>query len=377
MSNTRIDFLYLSEADMVEAGVTNMSECVDSMIEMFKLMSDGDYLMGGANQNSHGILLMFPETSPFPNMPLAGPDRRFMAMPAYLGGKFNIAGMKWYGSNVANKDKGLPRSILMVMLSDKDTGAPLALMSANLLSAYRTGAVPGVGAKYLARKGSKVVGVIGPGVMNKTAMSSFMCTCPDLDTVKICGRRRVTSEGFAEFVKEHFPRITNIEIVDSIEAAVRGSDIVSVATSGSVGSDTYPFIQEEWIKPGALFCMPANIKFDDDFILNRARNVLDNIKLYEAWSEEIPAPRHEVIGLLGVHYMDLIEQGTMERSQIDDLGDIIAGRTPARKSDDEIILYTVGGMPVEDLAWGTTLYRKALEKGIGTKLNLWDIPLMA
>jgi len=377
MSDTKIDFLYLSEADMLEVGVTNMSECVDSMIEMFKLMSDGDYIMGGANQNSHGIMLSFPKTSPFPNMPLDGPDRRFMAMPAYLGGKFDMAGMKWYGSNKANKEKGLPRSILMVMLSDKDTGAPIALMSANLLSAYRTGAIPGVGAKYLAKKDSKVVGIIGPGVMNKTALSSFMCTCPNLDTVKICGRRRVTSDAFAEYVKTNFPQITTIEIVDSMEEAVRGSDIVSVATSGSVGSHTYPFIKEEWIKPGTLFCMPANIKFEEDFILNRARNVADNIKLYEAWSEEIPAPRHEIIGLLAVYYMDLIERGVMDRSQIDDLGDIIAGKTPARKSDDEIILYTVGGMPVEDVAWGTTLYRKAIEKGIGTKLNLWDVPFMA
>ena len=49
---------------------------------------------------------------------------------------------------------GLPRSILMMILNDKDTGAPLALMSANLVSAYRTGGIPGVGAKYLARKDS-------------------------------------------------------------------------------------------------------------------------------------------------------------------------------------------------------------------------------
>jgi len=376
MQNTKIDFIYLSEADMIEAGVTDMGGCVDSMIEMFKLLSDGDYVMGGANHNSHGSMLSFPETSPFPNMPLDGPDRRFMAMPAYLGGKFDMAGMKWYGSNAANKDKGLPRSILMVMLNDKETGAPMALMSANLLSAYRTGAIPGVGAKYLARKDSKVVGLIGPGVMNKTTLASLMYTCPNLDTVKICGRRRVTSEAYADYVKTSFPQITTIEIVASMEEAVRGADIVSVATSGSVGSHTYPFIKEEWIKPGALFCMPANIKFEDDFILNRARNVVDNLKLYETWGEEIPAPRHEVIGLLAVHYMDLIEKGVMDKSQINDLGDIIAGRTPARKSDDEIILYTVGGMPVEDVAWGTTLYRKAIEKGIGKKLNLWDVPFM-
>jgi len=78
-------------------------------------------------------------------MPIMTTDRRFMAMPAYLGGEFFKAGVKWYGSNIANRDKDLPRSILMFMLNDVDTGAPLALMSANLLSAYRTGAIPGVG----------------------------------------------------------------------------------------------------------------------------------------------------------------------------------------------------------------------------------------
>nr|WP_320026907.1 tyramine oxidase subunit B [uncultured Acetobacterium sp.] len=377
MNDTKIDFLYLSEPDMIAAGVENMAECVDTMIEMFKLMSDGDYIMGGANQNSHGIMLSFPETSPFPNMPLNGPDRRYMAMPAYLGGEFDMAGMKWYGSNTANKEKGLPRSILTVMLNEKDTGAPMALMSANILSATRTGAIPGVGAKYLARKDSKVVGIIGPGVMNRTALASFMVTCPNIDSIKINGRRRVTSEAFADYVKAEFPQITTIEIVDTMEEAVRGADIISVATSGSVGSDSYPYIEEAWIKPGALFCMPANIKFDDDFILNRARNVVDNYKLYEAWSEELPAPRHEIVGLLAVHYMDLIEKGMMNPEDISDLGNIIAGRTPARQSDDEIILYTVGGMPVEDIAWGTKLYRKALEKGIGTKLNLWEKPHLA
>ena len=105
-------------------------------------------------------MITFPDHPEFPGMPQNADDRRFMAMPAYLGGKYQMAGMKWYGSNVENKKKGLPRSILMMMLNDKDTGAPLALMSANLVSAYRTGGIPGVGAKYLARKDAKVASVI-------------------------------------------------------------------------------------------------------------------------------------------------------------------------------------------------------------------------
>ena len=158
MGYPKIDFLYLSEDDMIAAGVKDMKSCVEAMEEMFKLMKVGDYRMGGANGNSHGSMVMFPEKSPFPEMPVDGPDRRFMAMPAYLGGKFDMAGMKWYGSNAANKEKGLPRSILMLILNDKDTGAPLAFMSANILSAYRTGAVPGVGFKYFAGEDAKTIG---------------------------------------------------------------------------------------------------------------------------------------------------------------------------------------------------------------------------
>ena len=101
-----------------------------------------------------------------------------------------MAGMKWYGSNVENRDKGLPRSILMVMLNDKDTGAPLALMSANLLSAYRTSGIPGAGVKNLAVKNAKVLGIVGPGVINITAIETFAALRPTLDTLKIKGRGR-------------------------------------------------------------------------------------------------------------------------------------------------------------------------------------------
>ncbi|MFX5271977.1 ornithine cyclodeaminase, partial [Acinetobacter baumannii] len=87
-----------------------------------------------------------------------------------LGGRFRTAGVKWYGSNLENREKGLPRSILTFVLNDADTAAPLAFMSANLLSAYRTGAIPGVGARHLARKDSKVFGLMGPGVMGKTTL---------------------------------------------------------------------------------------------------------------------------------------------------------------------------------------------------------------
>ncbi len=377
MSGMNTEFIYLSEQDMIKAGVTDMAECVETMEDMFKLMKIGDYRMGGANGNSHGVMMAFPSESPFPNMPKDGPDRRFMAMPAYLGGKYDMVGMKWYGSNTDNKAKGLPRSILMLTLNDKDTGAPLAYMSANILSAYRTGAVPGVGVKYLAKEDSKVVGIIGPGVMNKTAFAAIMAVRPGIETVKIKGRSAKSSDSFIKFLNEEYPQIKDIQVVDTEENAVRGCDIISIATSSPTGDPSfYPYVKEEWIEPGAIFCCPASARFDDDFILNRARIVTDNIQLYEAWEEEMDFPAYNTIPIPAVHCMDLIAEGKMKKEQVDDLGDMLVGKIPMHRKENEIIIYSIGGMPVEDVAWGTVVYRRALEMGIGTKLELWSTPYM-
>lgn len=376
MAYPKVDFLYLSEDDMIAAGVKDMKACVETMEEMFKLMKLGNYRMGGANGNSHGSMVMFPESSPFPEMPVDGPDRRFMAMPAYLGGKFDMAGMKWYGSNVENKKKGLPRSILMLILNDKDTGAPLAFMSANILSAYRTGAVPGVGFKYFSREDADTIAIIGPGVMSLTALAAAVAVRPTLKTVKVKGHGKASLDKFIAHTKAEYPGL-NIYAVDSIEEAVKDADIVSVSTSSPTGDPSlYPYIAEEWIKPGAVIESTAALRFDDDFVINRARTITDNIMLYEAWEEEMKPDAYNTIPIPAVRVEDLISEGKMQPKQIDDLGDVLLGRIPVHRKKDEIIIYSVGGMPTEDVAWGTMVYRNALEKGIGTKLNLWETPKM-
>lgn len=376
MEYPKIDLLYLNEDDMIKAGVKDMAGCVEAMEEMFKLMKIGDYRMGGANGNSHGCMVMFPESSPFPEMPVDGPDRRFMAMPAYLGGKFDMAGMKWYGSNAENKKKGLPRSILTLILNDKDTGAPLAFMSANILSAYRTGAVPGVGFKYFAKEDAETIGIVGPGVMSKTALAAAMAVRPSLKTVKVKGRGQASLNKFIKHVEKTYPDVT-VYAVDTIEEAVRDSDIVSVSTSSPTGNpELYPYIAEEWIKPGAIIESTAALRFDDDFVINRARTVTDNIKLYEAWEEEMKPDAYNTIPIPAVHVEDLIAQGKMKPEQVDDLGDVLLGKIPVHRSEDEVVIYSVGGMPVEDIAWGSMVYRNALKKGIGKKLNLWETPKM-
>ena len=376
--STRIDFLYLSEQDMIRAGVTDMPACITSMEEMFKLLYHGDYRMAGPNNDSHGAMVTFPENSPFPTMPKPTADRRMMAMPAYLGGNFQTAGVKWYGSNIANREKGLPRSILMFTLNDADTGAPLAHMSANLLSAYRTGAIPGVGAKYLARQDSRVIGLLGPGVMGKTTIAAFLSVCPNVNTVKVKGRGAASLDAFIAWLKNTYPQVTTIQIVDTLEEVVRDSDLVAYCSSGETGdASTYPIVKREWVKAGAFLAMPALCALDEGMERADVRKVLDNTGLYNAWFEEVPKPAHNTIPIIGVRFMDMLAEGALTADQLEDIGQIIAGDAPGRKNDDEIIIMSVGGMPVEDVAWGTVLYRNALQRNIGVKLNLWETPELA
>lgn len=377
MSKPRIDFLYLSEPDMIKAGVTDMAKCVDTMEEVLMLLSKGDYRMGGKNGNSHGVMMSFPEKPEFPGMPCDGPDKRFMAMPAYIGGSFQMAGMKWYGSNVENRKDGIPRSILMVALNEPDTGIPLAYMSGNLISSYRTGAIPGVGTKLFAKPDSKVCGFFGPGVMSRTALAAFAATCPNLDTVKIKGRGQASIDSFVSFVKEKYPQFKTIQVVDNVEELVKDSDVLCFASTSDDNPSTYPMVKEEWIKPGAVITCPSAVNFEDDFLINKARLVVDNKKLYEAWADEYPYPTFGTVNIVGSKFTDLVHDGKLDWDNVDNIGDVVSGVKPGRTSDDEIIVYSVGGMPVEDVAWGKIIYENAKKLGIGTLLNLWETPELA
>ncbi|MGN0275369.1 MAG: tyramine oxidase subunit B [Chordicoccus sp.] len=371
-----IDFLFLNEEDMIKAGVTDMPACVDAMEEVLKLLGMGDFMMGGENHYSHGTKLAFPEESPFPEMPSGkGEDRRFLAMPAYIGGPFDNAGVKWYGSNMENKKKGLPRSILMFILTDKDTGAPKAFMSANMLSAYRTGAVSGAGLRYLARKDSKVAGIYGPGVIGKTTFEAIMDACPEVDTVKVKGRSQRGIDSFTEYVHEKFPKV-KVVTVDSLEAMVRDTDVMAFCATSGHDLSKYPHVQKEWVKPGATITCPGGAEFADDFLVNDCRLAVDALGLYHAWATEFPYPTYGGVTIVGTKFMDLEHEGKLKEEDITDMGQVILGNQSGRKSDDEIIVYSVGGMPVEDVAWATVCLKKAKELGIGTPLHLWDKPIM-
>lgn len=364
---------------MIEAGVGDLAKCVETMEETLILLARGDYRMAGASGNSHGAQVNFPDNPEHEGMPANGPDRRFMAMPAYVGGRFRASGVKWYGSNVENRNHDLPRSIHLFVLNDTDTGAPLAVMSANTLSAYRTGAVPAVGVKHLAVDNAETVGIVGPGVMSRTIFSASKTQRPSIKNLKIKGRSQGSTERAAEWFRSEFPDV-NVSVVETEQEAIEGSDIIIGGTSTSPdGPSGFPYFKTEWLKPGALVLAPAAARFDDDFVANKARLVVDYKGLYSEWFHENgPGVTYEqLLGIPGNRWWDMVQEGTLKESDLANIGEIAEGKVPGRTNDEEIFFYSIGGMPVEDVTWATDIYNNAVEKGIGTKLNLWDAPLLS
>ena len=384
MGYPKIDFLYLNEKDMIEAGVLDAAGCIETMRDTMELFGKKDFLLGGPNADEHGLQMNFPQKSDIEGFPLDdGPDRRFMAMPAYLGGRFHIAGQKFYGSNSHNAALGLPRSILMVTLSDVDTGAPKAIMSANLLSAMRTGAMPAMAATYLANKDSEVLSLLGPGVINKCALMCYMEVLPNIKKIKIRGSssKSKTALAMKEFIEETYPQVKEIVICDSLEEACRDADVVSEAMS--VTKENMEEFKLEWFKKGAtVFSMGSFLyrKYED---FKNTTMVVDNYGMYQKYLNNFIArgpvdafgnKREWVI--MGIHFVHLVKTGQVQREQVINLCDIVNGKSAGRTSHDEIVMCSIGGMPLEDLSWGYDCYQRAMKKGLGTSLNLWDAPYM-
>jgi ornithine cyclodeaminase len=369
---------------MIDAGVLDAGGCVEAMRDVMSLFGKGDFLLGGPKNDEHGLQMNFPKTKDIEGFPLDnGPDRRFNAMPAYLGGRFHMAGQKWYGSNHDNIRKGLPRSILMATLNDVDTGAPVAYMSANLLSAMRTGAMPAMAASYLANKDSKVLSILGPGVINKCALMCYLSVLPGIEKVKIKGSSPTSASTLSmkAFIEEKYPQIREIEICESLKDACSDADVVSEAMS--VTPDKAEEFHIDWFKKGAsVFSMGSFLYRNFDELIGTTM-VVDNYGMYDKYMnnfiargpvDELGNKREWVI--MGIHFIHLVREGKIKREQVLNLCDIVNGITPGRKSHDEIVMCSSGGMPIEDVAWGYDCYKKAVELGIGTKLNLWDEPFM-
>lgn len=299
-------------------------------------------------------------------------------MPAYLGGRFHVAGEKWYGSNGNNRSIGLPRSILMMMLNDVETGKPLAYMSGNLLSSMRTGAMPGLAAKLLARDDSKVLTLVGPGVICRSSLRAIMSQRFDIDTIKIKGSSPTSANTIKmkEYIEENYPQVKNIVLCRDMEEALKDADIITEAVSCKEGE--WPEYKREWLKPGALVISTSTFNMEHKSIVD-LKKVIDNYGMYENYAEEdnvgYDAEGNRLhTGCMGEDFVYMVQDGLIERDSLTTFGEIIRGKKPGRESDDEIILVSIEGMPTEDVAWAYECYTYALVHDIGTKLKVWDRP---
>jgi ornithine cyclodeaminase len=277
---------------------------------------------------------------------------RIMAMPAYVGGETQMAGLKWIPSVPSNQTRGLPRGIGVVLLSDPETGLPCALMDGTVVSAMRTGAVSGVAAQALARPGAAVLGLLGAGVQARTQLMALERTLASLEEIRIFDVVPEKAEALAGDRSDGPSRV----VVERPEEAVRGCDVVVPVTMAPE-----PFIPAAWLDPGSVAISVSSLDFDVDVVPASDLLVADDVTHETGHAARLLA-RAEAAGAL-------------DREAVVDLGAILAGDHPGRASDEDRVVVSPIGLGIEDVAWAAWIYRRAEAKGLGTEQTLWTDPV--
>jgi alanine dehydrogenase len=271
-------------------------------------------------------------------------------MPSFMEEQ-DISGVKIVNVHPDNREKGLPTVMAVVVLNSTETGAPLAVMDGSYLTDMRTGAAGGVATKYLARRDSRVVGMVGVGDQARTqllAISEVM----DIDEVKITSRKPSSCDSFEKEMKQavncDFTRKGSIEDVCDCDVLVTTTPVRS------------PIVRSEWVRDGthinAIGADAMGKQELESSLLKRSKVIVDDI-VQASHSGEVNVS---------------ISSGAFSETDIyAELGEIVAGTKPGRESDEEITIFDSTGLAVQDLVTANMVYEKALEKGIGKKLELF------
>ena len=210
-----------------------------------------------------------------------------------------------------------------------------------------------------------------------------MTVLTNIKKVKIKGSRPDSESTLSlkKFIEDTYPQVTEIEICETLKQACSDADVISEAMS--VTPDKAEEFHLDWFKKGAsIFSMGSFLYRQFDELVNTTM-VVDNYGMYDKYMnnfiargavDEFGKKREWVI--MGIHFIHLVREGKIKKEQVLNLCDIVNNITPGRKTHDEIVMCSSGGMPIEDVAWGYDCYMKAIEEGIGTTLNLWDKPYL-
>ncbi len=264
-------------------------------------------------------------------VPVAEHGGFFALMPAYVGGALGAKLVTFYPQN-----QGVPTHHATILLFKPETGEPLVSMDGRLITEVRTAAVSAVATKRLARPDASVLALIGSGVQARSHLEA-------LRLVRGFEEVRVWSPHNAGT----FARQFDVRATASAEEAVRGADVVVVATTSKT-----PVLFGEWLSPGAHVNAVGAPRPDwrelDDEVLRRARVYVDS---HEAAFKESG---------------DVIAAG----ETIAEVGEVVVGAKPGRESLEEITLFKSLGLAVEDVATADLIYRRATNTASAENKNI-------
>ena len=329
------DLLFLNQADVRATGIT-MPQTIQIVERVLALHDEGK-----VNLPSKVIL------------DLGEHERgRINAMPAYVGGEFEICGIKWIAGFPHNPKKyGIPRAHAIIVLNDSESGVPLAIMDGSFISAMRTGAVSGVGAKYLANPDSEVAGIIGCGVQAKTQLTALKSALPSITNLRCYDIMTESSRNFAKWAHEELA--LQAEIATSPQQAVEEADVIVTATVADE-----PIVKAAWLKKGSFFSHIGSFQEEEEEVIYSADKVVVDL-----WHEVL----HRGTPLLARLY----HAGKITEERIHaNIGEIIRGNKSGRTSKDERIFYSPLGLGSEDVGVASFIYHQAKQKGFGVTLAI-------
>lgn len=322
-----MEVLYLSRRDVEKVNVS-VKEVIDSVREAYR-------------EKGLGYAEMPPKPGIHPR------EEAFIhAMPAYLP-RVEAAGLKWVSGYLSNPKKGLPYIMGLLILNDPDTGAPIAVMDATWITAYRTGASTAVTAEHLARRDSESIGIIGCGVQGRSNLEALVEVFSNTTTVyafDIDGSK-------LEKYKSEMEGKLGVDIIACKDprVVVENSDIVVTATP--ILKKPKPVVEAEWVKRGSL-AVPLDF---DSYWKPEAIKSMD--KIYTDDKEQL------------FYYKTLGYFKAIDRVE-GEISEVILGKVPGRTSDDEKIMSMNLGVAVLDVAVAKLVFEKAKKKGVGVWLPL-------
>ncbi len=333
------EILFLKQEDVIAAGLLDMKNILEVTEYTFKMLGEGKVLQPTK------IFMGMPDSE---NWTSYG-----MSMPSYVGGEYDIAGFKWAAESVYNATQpGMPYGIDVVILSDPKTMYPKAILDGTITTAMRTSAAAGVCAKYNARKNSKVAALIGAGVIGRTMIMAIAESVPSLEEIRIVDLDIKKAEDLAK----EFEGKYNVVPCSDAKKAIGDADVVVTETTSRKD-----FIPKAWLLKNATVIQMEAHAFEEEVLLTADKIVLDS------WEQMTHLDGHLLKGLR--------ESGKLTREQIIQVQELATGQRKGRENDDEFVFCGTAGMGSVDVAIAYKMYLSAREKGLGTKLTLWDDPL--